>query len=666
MNYSKFKFTLDTHKHQSQVAVPVMVGDTAVQLYITLTDGGFPYRIEDGCWAVLYGMKPDGKPIKNNCIIENNTIIRYDFTAQTTSVAGTIPCEVRLYGPNGLLTSPCFSLVVDARISHNESDLVSDTESTALDRVFMSEGERVANEQERLAAEALRIEAEEARIEGEKARVEAEEARKEDWEALTKETDIVHLDKGEGRCSIVQKNGGVTGSNGVSVVADAKANGRSAIAVNARTEANGDCSFSQGYNSKAYTKADAVFNSAVSGLTEAEFKEAYPDGYLLSGEYLDYNAFKKRVCNNGFAVNGGRAIATNSFSCGGHSAGKGSYAPNSATFGEQCKTVAAPYTAEGGTTGNAKNSICGGSVSYGYSPNSIVYGFHLTAPYHEADGQPLAKAVFGHYNSYARDRLMQVGNGTGDGNRKDAFAVMWDGRAKVQSAPIESDDVVRLGDLPDLDVATKNYVDKELAPAKAFLDRANIDTGDKTVIDTLKEIQDYIKSDETGASAMAASIQQNTESITDIVDGGVLVGYARNSGYAFEAGKAITDGNGNNIADTYATKADVAEFYSPAEVLTLSFRNFAYDESTGEYVHTDDFYVGGVLLGVRFVAATNKEGVSCRFTGGEVSLSAGGGDILTVHTKISAEFRTKTPIASGEEVKIKLKVQRFNFRAASL
>ena len=55
------------------------------------------------------------------------------------------------------------------------------------------------------------------------------------------------------------------------------------------------------------------------------------------------------------------------------------------------------------------------------------------------------KALFGHYNSPKTNTLVEVGNGISpaDTNRKNAFEVLKDGRAKVQSGPIEGDDVVR-------------------------------------------------------------------------------------------------------------------------------------------------------------------------------------------------------------------------------
>lgn len=165
MNYSKFRFTLDMHKHQSQVSIPVMRGDTAVQLYITLTDGGKPYTIEGSCWALLIGNKPDGSTFRHSCIIEGGgSHLRYDFQADTSDFAGATLCEVRLYGTNGILTAPCFTIVVDERIPHND-DVVSDEVISAIDRVFLNEIERVEAEVQREEAEKQRAKLDEGRFE---------------------------------------------------------------------------------------------------------------------------------------------------------------------------------------------------------------------------------------------------------------------------------------------------------------------------------------------------------------------------------------------------------------------------------------------------------------------------------------------------------------------
>ena len=68
----------------------------------------------------------------------------------------------------------------------------------------------------------------------------------------------------------------------------------------------------------------------------------------------------------------------------------------------------------------------------------------------------LGKALLGHYNSPKTNTLVEVGNGTSANARRNAFEVLVDGRAKVQSAPIESDDVLRLN---EFSVLTQEQVD---------------------------------------------------------------------------------------------------------------------------------------------------------------------------------------------------------------
>lgn len=61
--------------------------------------------------------------------------------------------------------------------------------------------------------------------------------------------------------------------------------------------------------------------------------------------------------------------------------------------------------------------------------------------------------------------------------------------------------------------AAESGLSERIAKAEAFLADANLDTENGNVIDTLKEIQDYITSDQTGATEMLASIQQNKNDI---------------------------------------------------------------------------------------------------------------------------------------------------------
>ena len=131
MIFTNYPITLDVHSILSQVSIPVPQNDTARRLSITLTEEGKPYFIPDGCRAAFTGTKADGTILYNDCIIENNAVIRYDFTEQTSAAVGKADCQIKLYGVNGrLLTSPRLTLVVyenavgDVVLSENEMNVI--------------------------------------------------------------------------------------------------------------------------------------------------------------------------------------------------------------------------------------------------------------------------------------------------------------------------------------------------------------------------------------------------------------------------------------------------------------------------------------------------------------------------------------------------------------
>ena len=150
MNYSDYRFTLDVQIHQAQVSVPVTLNDTARRLYIGFTDGRKPYTIPDGCRAVFAALKPDGNTILNDCIIENNKTVVYEFSKNTTNAEGIVDCEIRLYDKDGKeLTSPQFIIVVDKKAVRDEEIPLSESESTTLDDIIRSEFKRIEAEEER-------------------------------------------------------------------------------------------------------------------------------------------------------------------------------------------------------------------------------------------------------------------------------------------------------------------------------------------------------------------------------------------------------------------------------------------------------------------------------------------------------------------------------------
>lgn len=157
MNSAYYRFSLSMQSIQSQVSLPVLLNDTARRLLIKLVDNGKPYYINDGCRAVFYAEKADGNILINDCIIEKNAKIRYDFTAQTASAEGISKCEIRLYGTNGrLITSPKFIMVVDSRVVYDDQVVASYSEFTTLDAIIVTEQERVEAEAVRAEAEAER------------------------------------------------------------------------------------------------------------------------------------------------------------------------------------------------------------------------------------------------------------------------------------------------------------------------------------------------------------------------------------------------------------------------------------------------------------------------------------------------------------------------------
>ena len=170
MDYSNYRFTLDLQSTQSQVSLPVKFGDTARRLYINITDGGIPYALEDGCKAVFSAKKADGKNLFNDCIIEKNTTVRYDFTEQTATAEGVTQCEIILYGvDNKVIGSARFTMVVDKRVVY-DMEIVSEGERDAIDSLICFAEETKQKEEERRSAEELRIAAEEERIKAEEER----------------------------------------------------------------------------------------------------------------------------------------------------------------------------------------------------------------------------------------------------------------------------------------------------------------------------------------------------------------------------------------------------------------------------------------------------------------------------------------------------------------
>ena len=134
MNYAVYNIALDIHKTGSQVALSMIRGENKRKIVISLMENGRPYKIADGCSAVLTAVKPDEKFIYNECDIDfKNNLIIYNVTSQTTAAMGEVKCQIKLIGvDSGLLFSPTFSLIVADTLYNEEPILASSEEFNAL------------------------------------------------------------------------------------------------------------------------------------------------------------------------------------------------------------------------------------------------------------------------------------------------------------------------------------------------------------------------------------------------------------------------------------------------------------------------------------------------------------------------------------------------------
>ncbi len=145
MNYSTYEFTLDIQHTHSDINIPVMLGDTLRRLCVTLRDGERKFKLSDGCRAVLVGKKPDDTVLAHDCVIESNSIVRYDFSQTLTNAVGIVTCELRIETPDGgLLTSPDFCVTVQPRTVDDGELEIYEGINSALEAINAAEAAREA------------------------------------------------------------------------------------------------------------------------------------------------------------------------------------------------------------------------------------------------------------------------------------------------------------------------------------------------------------------------------------------------------------------------------------------------------------------------------------------------------------------------------------------
>lgn len=103
---------------------------------------------------------------------------------------------------------------------------------------------------------------------------------------------------------------------------------------------------------------------------------------------------------------------------------------------------------------HAEGSIVGGRYCIVDSPYTLAYGRSITT---QANQETITKVLFGYNNKFNTKAILEVGNGTDD-VKSNAFEILKDGRAKVQTAPIENNDVPRLAELNNKVDISENFV----------------------------------------------------------------------------------------------------------------------------------------------------------------------------------------------------------------
>ena len=210
------------------------------------------------------------------------------------------------------------------------------------------------------------------------------------------------LENGAGAGSLVQKT---VSSNGTPYSNEASGSG--SVAMGKKVKSKGNTTFVIGQENEAIAGTSASFTSGRLNVNRGSYN-------ITGGENNANNNSWNLVIGKGNAVSDGRF----------------------------------------GIVSGLNNEYCGG----GNDENSSISMLGNNLYYVQSDSSSYGALLIGRYNKIENNpgRLFIVGNGTSKDDRKNAFEVLEDGRAKAQSAPTENDDVLRLN---EFSVLTQEQVD---------------------------------------------------------------------------------------------------------------------------------------------------------------------------------------------------------------
>lgn len=243
------------------------------------------------------------------------------------------------------------------------------------------------------------------------------------------------------------------------------ADGNQSFAAGGSVHAEGDFSAVFGKDTIARQRASFAAGSSTAGMTEEEFNAFYWDSTNNTGLHGGSKNSDGEICDFtgapyaksfAFAAALGcdtQAKGARSFTAGDNTAatntgataiGMNTKASGTAASAEGYKTEASGEHSHAGggqfTQAKGLDSFAHGANAEARADRSVAFGYKTIAA--SENGMAIGKQ-----NVVRTDALFQVGNGTDYNNRKDAFVILKDGRTKVQTAPSDSDDVVRKDDL---------------------------------------------------------------------------------------------------------------------------------------------------------------------------------------------------------------------------
>lgn len=253
------------------------------------------------------------------------------------------------------------------------------------------------------------------------------------------------------------------------------ADGNQSFAAGGSVHAEGDFSAVFGKDTIAMQRASFAAGSSTAGMTEEEFNTFYWDSTSNTGLHGGSKNSDGEICDFtgapyvksfAFAAALGcdtQAKGARSFTAGDNTVaanvgataiGMNTNASGVAAFAEGYKTAASGEHSHAGggqfTQAKGLDSFAHGANAEARADRSAAFGFETISA--SENGMAIGKQ-----NVVRTNALFQVGNGMDYNNRRDAFAVLNDGRAKVQAAPVDGDDVVRLAELKG---TLGSYVDR--------------------------------------------------------------------------------------------------------------------------------------------------------------------------------------------------------------